>query len=218
MEIKESVIIRKIFVSEMRQNDILQTVRKPLWGNAGDFPHPRYPAVRNDLIMKVFITGVAGTGKSTISKELNKRGVFSIDFSDHPEFRYWRDRTTKQKVEYAAANDKTWFDRNESVCDFDKLKEVLDQHENIVITGVATGTEHLSLFDKVLLLQSSPETIIHRLETRDRVFGKTKAEQDHVLEWQKEFDPELLAHGAISINTEESLSVVVDKVLKWKAR
>ena len=130
--------------------------------------------------MKVFITGVAGTGKSTISKALNEKGIYSIDFSDHPEFRYWRDRNTKQKVAYAATNDRTWFDRNESVCYLEKLKEVLSQHENVVITGVATGTEHLDLFDKVLLLQCRSETFIERMETRDRVFGKTKEEQDKI--------------------------------------
>lgn len=162
--------------------------------------------------MKVLITGVAGTGKSTIAKALNQRGIIAIDFSDHPELRYWRDRVTKEKVDYAATNDSTWFDRNESVCDIEKLQEVLNQHKNLVITGVATGTEHLHLFDKVLLLQCSPETFIKRMETKDRVFGKTKAEQDHVVEWQKTLDPLLLSHGAIPINTEESLESVLDKI------
>jgi broad-specificity NMP kinase len=35
--------------------------------------------------MKVLITGIAGTGKSTIIKELNKKGIDAIDLHDVPD-------------------------------------------------------------------------------------------------------------------------------------
>jgi len=163
--------------------------------------------------MKVFITGVAGTGKSTISKALNEKGITSIDFSDNPGFQYWRNKITKEKVKYIPTDDVNWFYQNESLCDFDKLQELLNKYKDLVVTGVATGTGHLKLFDRVLLLQCEPQTLISRMETRERMFGKTKAEQDHVLEWQKKFDPELISFGAIPVNTEGTLDTVVDKIM-----
>ncbi len=163
--------------------------------------------------MKVFITGVAGTGKSTIAKALNEQGHITVDFSDYPKLRYWRHKRTKEKSEYSPENDVSWFDEHECVCDVDELKKLFTQHKDIVVTGVSTGTEALNLFDKVILLQSSPETIRHRMETRDRIFGKKKEEQDNVIEWRKTFDPMILSHGAIPISSEGTLEEVVAKII-----
>jgi broad-specificity NMP kinase len=61
------------------------------------------------------------------------------------------------------------------------LKEILGQYDDIVIACTAGDSQkdYLPLFDKVILLQCNPETIIHRLQTRTNKsgFGKTAAEQ-----------------------------------------
>lgn len=168
--------------------------------------------------MKVFITGVAGTGKSTIAKALNQRGITAVDFSDYPALRYWRHKITKERAEYSPNNSIAWFDEHECVCDLNELNKLFAQHENLVVAGVATGTEALEFFDKIILLQCSPETIRHRMETRDRVFGKKKEEQDNVIKWREEFDPMILSHGANPISTEGTLEGVVEKVIKEISR
>lgn len=166
--------------------------------------------------MKILITGVTGTGKSTISQALKDRNIFSVDFSEIPDLCVWRNKQTKDKVDYFPINDKIFFDLNERICDVKMLKEVLDKYEDIVVTGITKGnqTEYLSLFDKVILLQCSPETIIHRLETRTAPFGKTKVEQDFAMDWQKNFDPLLLSYGAMPINTEGNLDAVVNEIIE----
>src|SRR3989344_3535377 len=165
--------------------------------------------------MKIVITGVAGTGKSTISKELNKKGVVSIDFKDVPGLSYWRNKTTKEKVEYPATGDLSWFDSHERICDLKRLKEILDEHKDLVVTGIASGnqTECFNFFDKIFLLQCSPETIIRRMQTRKTSWGKTKVEQDYTLQWQKVFDPLCLSLGLTPINTEGALDIVIDKII-----
>ena len=163
--------------------------------------------------MKVFITGVAGTGKSTIAKALTECGITTVDFSDYPALRYWRNKITKEKSEYSPNNDISWFDDHECVCDLDELKKLFVRHENLVITGVVTGTEALDFFDKVILLQSSQETIRQRMETRNRIFGKKKEEQDNVIAWREEFDRMILSHGAMPISTEIALEEVVEKII-----
>ena len=169
--------------------------------------------------MKTLITGIAGTGKSTIVQELNKHGVEAIDLHDIPNLFFWEDIRTKQVVEYSKNHPLDWFENVERLCNIDMLKNILNQYENIVMAGTTGGPnqkEFLSLFDKIILLQTNPETLIYRMETRNNKsgFGKTKAEQEDNIKWQKEFDPQLLSYGAIPVNTEGLIDDVIEKIIK----
>ncbi len=167
---------------------------------------------------KILITGIAGTGKSTIVKALNEKGMVSIDLHDVPDLMFWQDKTTKEKVVYTPIHSHDWFDTVERVCNIEKLKEILNEHENVIMAGTAGNnqTEYFPLFDKIILLRCSPETLIHRMETRVNKsgYGKTKAEQEDNIEWQKEFDPLVLSHGAIPVNTDGNLNDVIDEIVE----
>lgn len=167
--------------------------------------------------MKILITGIAGTGKSTITKALNDRGITALDLHDVPGLFFWQDKKTKEKVEYTPIHAQDWFDGVERLCNIAQLKELLAQYDNIVMAGTGgdSQAEYLPLFDKVILLQADPAILIHRMQTRTNKsgYGKTKAEQDNNIEWQKEFDPELISLGAIPINTGGKLDDVVDKII-----
>ena len=168
--------------------------------------------------MKILLTGVAGTGKTTLTKELMKRGVFAIDLHGMPGLFYWRDKVTKVKSEYMPGRSREWFNSVERLCDIDKLKEILNKQENVIVAGTAGGnqTEYFPLFDKIILLQCRPETIIHRMNTRTNKsgFGKAKSEQEDALEWQKEFEPFVLSHGGIPVDTEGDIDAVVEKIIR----
>jgi broad-specificity NMP kinase len=168
--------------------------------------------------MKVLLTGVAGTGKSTIINSLNEKGLVAIDLHDIPGLFFWQDKITKEKVPYSPVQLREWFDNVDRLCDIDTLKEILDQYQDVVMAGTTSGSnqkEFLSLFDKVILLQANPQTLVDRMETRTNKsgYGKTKAEQEDNVEWQKEFEPLLLSYGAIPVSTEEELDDVVDRVI-----
>ena len=167
--------------------------------------------------MKTLITGIAGTGKSTIVKALNENGIVSTDLHDVPGLMFWRNKTTKEKVAYAPTHSHDWFDTVERVCDIEKLKEILNEREDVIVAGTAGDNQidYFPLFDKILLLRCSPETLIRRMETRTNKsgYGKTKTEQEDNIEWQKEFDPFVLSHGAIPINTEGDLNDVADRII-----
>lgn len=168
--------------------------------------------------MKMLLTGIAGTGKSTIVRTLNERGVFSLDLHDIPGLFFWQDKETKEKVEYIPVESREWFDTVDRLCDIPKLKEILSQYEDIVVAGTTSGSnqeEFLSLFDKIILLQSDSQTLANRMQSRisKSGYGKTKAEQDDNIEWQKEFDPKILSYGAILVNTEGELNDVVDNII-----
>jgi broad-specificity NMP kinase len=168
--------------------------------------------------MKVLLTGIAGTGKSTLVKALNERGVVSLDLHDIPALFFWQDKKTKGKVEYTPVESREWFDTVDRLCDISKLKEILSQYEDIVVAGTTSSSnqeEFLSLFNKIILLQANSEILVHRMQARTNKsgYGKTKAEQDDNIEWQKEFDPKILSYGATPISTEGELNDVVDKII-----
>jgi broad-specificity NMP kinase len=169
--------------------------------------------------MKVLITGIAGTGKSTIAKELTKRGVTAIDLHDVPGLFFWQHKKTKETVEYAPVHSKEWFDTVDRLCDINKMNELLARQSDIVMAGSTSGSnqkEFFSLFDKIILLQGDPETLVHRMQTRTNKsgYGKTEAEQEDNIEWQKEYDPLLISLGAIPVSTAGELDDVVDKIIE----
>jgi len=170
--------------------------------------------------MKTLLTGIAGTGKSTIVKALNERGIPSIDLHEEkPDLFFWQNKTTKEKIEYAPIHSREWFDTVDRICDIGRLKEMLNQYNDIVMAGTTSGgdqKEFLSLFDKIILLQADPETIVYRMQTRINKsgYGKTKAEQEDNIKWQKEYDSLLISLHAIPVNTKGSLTEVVDRILE----
>src|ERR1700722_10652915 len=138
--------------------------------------------------MKILMTGIAGTGKSTIVKALNEKGINAIDLHDVPGLFFWQDKITKEKVEYKPIHSKEWFDTVDRLCDIDRLKEMLGQYDDIFMAGTTSGSnqkEFLSLFNKVILLQCDPQILVQRMQTRVNKsgYGKTKAEQDDNVEW-----------------------------------
>ena len=169
--------------------------------------------------MKTLLTGIAGTGKSTIVRTLAERGVAAIDLHDIPGLFFWQDKITKEKVEYKPVHTKEWFDTVDRLCDINQLKALLSKYDDVVMAGTTSGSnqkEFLSLFDKIILLQADPETLIHRMQTRTNKsgYGKTQAEQEDNVEWQKEYDPLLLSYGAIPVNTKGNLDDVADEIIK----
>jgi broad-specificity NMP kinase len=44
------------------------------------------------LYMKILITGIAGTGKSTIVPALQERGITAIDLHDVPGLCFWQNK------------------------------------------------------------------------------------------------------------------------------
>jgi dephospho-CoA kinase len=168
------------------------------------------------LISKRFyLTGVAGTGKSTIAKALSDRGIAAFDICADPRLCYWRDRFTKTPVETERGVGKVWLEKNEHVCSVTKLKQLFHSHSGtIVVAGYASNQgEYLALFDKVLFLHCSAKTLLHRLQSRtNSTFAKTAEEQAAVAAQSERAIPKLLAQGAIPISSEGSIAEVVERV------
>lgn len=166
---------------------------------------------------KIYITGVSGVGKSTIVNELNKKGIASFDMDAMDDLCHWENKITGAKAVYKNGIGRDWLEAHNYFCDQGKLKNLLGKHNvKVVIAGVASNQDDfLDLFDKIFLLHCDEKTFLHRLNTRDAdEFAHEKSEQEHILSWYKEFEEKMLKRGAVPINTNDPLNIVVDNIVK----
>lgn len=165
-----------------------------------------------------YVTGVSGTGKSTVTKELNKRGIMAID-QDSKEYGLcsWKHNETMRDAKFEYGIGKKFLEANDWYCDIEKLKKILSDNEKIsFVCGVSANQgQYLNLFDKIFLLQCSSNVLVKRIDGReDHQFGKHPSEKEHILNWYKDFEENLISKGAITINNDNSINFVVDEILK----
>lgn len=163
--------------------------------------------------MKIYITGVSGSGKSSIARYLRDKGVFAVDIDD--EFAQWVNKNTKQPGDWNHERSDEWYSQHGWTCNIEKLKQLLSENENIVVVGAAVNQdEYLLFFDKIYFLDVPPETMIARMiERTDNPFGKNTVEQNRVILWQKSYGKEMREKGAISIDAEGTLEEIAKIII-----
>lgn len=167
---------------------------------------------------KIYITGVSGTGKTTVARELQKRGFYALSIDEVDNLCSWVNQQTGEKEGGKDIDMSLDFvDKHDWVCDMENLNMLLSKDAEVVfVAGMATNQDDfLHIFDKILLLQCSSETFCKRIENRvDNNFGKDKKVQQQIRERYKPYTEKMLARGAVSINTEKPLDKVIEEVIK----
>ena len=167
--------------------------------------------------MKIFVTGISGTGKTTLAEYFASNGYNVIDLDHVPNLCSWIDYKTGEKTNMSNTEnvDNEFIDTHDYVCDVRMLEEMLNQHkENVIVFGVVGDNSSLThLFDKIILLQCSPENMIQRIENRKtNYFGKNKEVKDRMLSWQPIFESLMIGTGATVVNTDCPIDEVIEKV------
>lgn len=165
----------------------------------------------------VLITGVPGTGKTTLSRKLTEMGYKAYDIEGIPGLFAAADRKTKQSVkDHDGADFKYW------VCDKTKLESLI-AGENSPITfycGAASNLDEIMpLFDLVVLLTVSPDTMRQRLSSRtNNDFGRTTHVQDWIVSWKDSWEDMIKKNATLVISTDKGIEHVAEEIIKEGAK
>jgi gluconate kinase len=161
------------------------------------------------------ITGVAGTGKSALAQELNNRGYAAYDTDKG--FSYYTDKLTGDRVSPPPNPTPQWYSFHQRVFDEKVLMNLIKKHsaEPLFICSItANQSKFYAQFDKIFLLTSPDDVVIHRLGTRtNSYFGRHPTDLARVIDGHKQFDEELRSAGAIPIDSTRPIETVADELL-----
>jgi len=141
--------------------------------------------------MKIFLTGIAGSGKTTVLAELQKHGYVVIDL-DATGICRWKNIATGEVTEYGPdGRDQKWLNEHGWYCDIVILKKLLScmrEDKDVFVAGVVDNLEDvIREFDKVFLLVAPDNVVKERLSSRTHShFGKKEDEQETILSWKPE--------------------------------
>lgn len=166
-----------------------------------------------------FITGVAGSGKSLISKELNRLGYKAYDIEElEGMFKMIRKDTREDFTDYDNA-DIEKVKNADWICDKNKLKELL-QKQNIGIAfycGIASNNnEIIPLFDQTILLKVGSEAVRKRLSSREGTddMGNTAENREWVLSWKDWWENQMIEQGALVVDADGNPTEVAKKIIE----
>ena len=166
----------------------------------------------------IWLTGVPGAGKSTVRRELVRRGEIAHD-ADEEGFRVLLDRATGLPADDPGRGHRppNWHERHWYPIARDRVDDLRRsaEHDVVFLAGsVPNELDVWDLFDLVLCLVVDDETLRHRLESRtDNDFGKDPAVRDAVLGWNATSALDYKRFGATLIDATRPLKDVVDDVL-----
>jgi broad-specificity NMP kinase len=168
--------------------------------------------------MQIFVTGVAGSGKSALCRELNNRRVKALDIEKVKGLFQMVNIKTGKPVGRIDVNDPTVMKQHEWACNQEKLQEILEENraENVYYCGTGANISSIvKFFDKTFLLLTNEKTLKERLTNRTpNGFGKTPEAQEWIFTWKEEMEQNLLNVGAIPIDANQPLSQVADEILR----
>ncbi len=167
----------------------------------------------------ILITGISTSGKSTIAKELTKRGFEAYD-TEHNGISAWFNKETNERAaEFGKVPERTkaWMDAHEWRISMDWVRQKAKEAVNkpiFLCGGGANEPEIRALCSKVIWLKTNEATIRARVNNpRDHTYGTKPHELERILEGNKQKEAGYLEYGAIMVDATQTTSNVVSEIL-----
>jgi dephospho-CoA kinase len=170
------------------------------------------------MIQHILITGMSGTGKSTLFTELKNRGLSAIDLDEHEDLCWMYFKESGKLVETEFENHNLeWVQSVEWLWDKAKLQELINkQLETTYYCGSADNIEKMTaLFNVIFVLQVNDEIVRARLSTRtNNNWAQTTEVQDWLLAQTHGYVKVLMSNGAIALDANQPTHMIADIVTK----
>ena len=186
--------------------------------NQGSFSLSR--VCYNETMSLIYITGVAGAGKSVVHQELQNLGYPVYDV-DQIEIGAAHSIATGQRVTLPEAQLRTqeWYASHIWKILREPVMALKMKHrDNIVFLCGSAGDENevWDLFDTVLFLDIDEQTLRRRIATRhNNDYGKAPYELARILDKHKTAKLKNTQRGAVIIDGNLPLSQVMSKILEY---
>jgi shikimate kinase len=158
---------------------------------------------------RVLITGMSGTGKSSVIQELVARGYRAHDL-DTPEWSEWIDTDPSDLLTPAEGKDWVWRE--------DRVRALLSQpgDATLFIGGCAENMgQFFPSIDVVILLSAPVATLMERLQARSPGnYGGVAEERRKVEDLISTIEPLLRTSASHEIDTRKSIHATVDEILR----
>ena len=143
------------------------------------------------------ITGVAGSGKSTLEKLFKQKGHVTIDIDDG--FARWRHAETDEPLDYTPDKD-GWHEVAEWVVDTDALRRFFAAHPDsdvLVFGSFARVRDTIKHFDALFLLEYPDiETVRQRIAGRKGGYGEHPDELARIVSYVEPYQERMKQAGA----------------------
>jgi dephospho-CoA kinase len=156
---------------------------------------------------RVLVTGMSGTGKSSVLSELRERGFKTVD----TDYGGWSEQVDIPASDGPPA--KEWLWREDRMA---RLLATEDSDVLFVSGAVRNQTKFYADFDHVVLLTAPVPVIAERLVGRtNNPYGKDPAELAEVIGLKQTVEPALRRAADLEIDTSIPLNEVVETILTF---
>lgn len=160
--------------------------------------------------MKVFITGRQGTGKTTVIRELQRRGYTAYNTDELPGVTRLEETATGKPVDIP--HSEVDWDVTSWNWQAEALQKLLDSAETVFIGAVVSNqADFYHKFDKMFALIVTPEQLGRNLRAHEHGYDDTWIQRilDHQYRQQKFLDA-----GAMPLDNNRPVAETVDELLE----